>query len=513
MNVGDISAREAARRPQREAIVDPVRGRRVTYAQLERRVSALAHAFAADSRIVPGDRVVILATNCVEYFEVYFAAARAGLIAQGLNWRLAADELAKIVESVEPVAFVYDGEFSTQAEELARRADIPIWLSFGDGSEGTYDTFVERGEMYENSLPPADPDRGILIVYTGGTTGEAKGALHTDRGCVAAMVNNTVAERVVPSDRYLLQGQMFHSAAILAFNYLMNGATVVLLPRFAPELSLSTIEAERVTASLAFPAMLNYILAAAQGGGFDLSSLRNLQYGGGPMAPEVILATMDALPCSLIQNYGSSEHIGVTFLSQEDHREAHAGHDVHRLRSCGREALLTQVQLLDEQGRPVPSDGESAGEIFVRAPSNMAGYWRRPDLTAAITRGVWQGTGDLAVRDGDGYLYVVGRAKDVIISGGENIYPIQVENAIAAHPDVLEVAVVGTPDELWGESVAAYVVLKTGAQATEEILQDSVRDVLGSYQKPKAVRFMDELPKSAAGKIEKGALRALEKTP
>ena len=512
MNVGDISAREAGRRPHKEAIVDPVRGRRVSYAELERRVSALAHAFAADARIAPGDRIVILATNCVEYFEVYFAAARAGVIAQGLNWRLAADELAKIIESVEPVAFVYDGEFSAQAEELARRADIPIWLSFGEGSEGTYDAFLERGQAHQEPLAPGDPDRGILIVYTGGTTGEAKGALHTDRGCVAAMVNNTVAERIVPSDRYLLQGQMFHSAAILAFNYLMNGATVVLLPRFEPELSLSTIEAERVTASLAFPAMLNYILAAAQGAGFDLSSLRNLQYGGGPMAPEVILATMDALPCSLIQNYGSSEHIGVTFLSQEDHSEAHAGHNVHRLRSCGREALLTQVQLLDEQGRRVPSDGETAGEIFVRAPSNMAGYWRRPDLTAAITRGAWQGTGDLAVRDGDGYLYVVGRAKDVIISGGENIYPIQVENAIAAHPDVLEVAVVGTPDELWGESVAAYVVLKPGAQATGEILQDSVRDVLGSYQKPKAVRFMAELPKSAAGKVEKGALRALEET-
>jgi long-chain acyl-CoA synthetase len=513
MNVAEISAREAARQPHKEAIVDPVRDRRVTYAELERRVAALAHTLDSDPRVRRGDRIAMLATNCVEYFEMYFAAARAGLIAQGLNWRLAIDELARILDSVEPVVFVYDGEFAAHAEQLSRRVDAPVWLSFGEQGDGSYDDYVEAGAGEREPLQPGEPDRGILIVQTGGTTGEAKGALHTDRGCVAAMVNNTVAERVVPSDRYLVQGQMFHSAAILAINYLMNGATVVLLPRFEPELSLRTIEVERVTASLAFPAMLNYILAVAQSGGFDLSSLRNLQYGGGPMAPEVILATMDALPCSLIQNYGSSEHVGVTFLSQEDHLQARAGDNVHRLGSCGREALLTRVALLDDDGALVPHDGRTAGEIYVRAPSNMAGYWRRPDLTAAITRGAWQGTGDLAVWDEDGYLYVVGRAKDVIISGGENIYPIQVENAIAGQPDVLEVAVVGVPDELWGESVAAYVVLKRGATATESSLQESVRELLGSYQKPKAVRFVGELPKSAAGKVEKGALRALHEAP
>jgi acyl-CoA synthetase (AMP-forming)/AMP-acid ligase II len=508
MNVGDITAREAARRPAKDAIVDPVRGRRISYVALERRVSALAHALHADPRVSPGDRILVLATNCIEYFEIYLAAARAGLIAQGLNWRLAADQLAQIVETVKPVALACDSEFATVAGELERRVDIPIWLSFGDSSDGSYEAFLQAARRRHDPLPAGDRDRGIMIVYTGGTTGEAKGALHTDRGLIAAMINNTVAERIVAADRYLLQGQMFHSAAVLALNYLMNGATVVLLPRFEPALSIETIASEQVTKSLAFPAMLNYILAAAQDRAPDLASLRNLQYGGGPMAPEVILATMDVLQCALIQNYGSSEHIGVTFLSQEDHAEAHAGRNVHRLRSCGREALLTQVRILDEHGRQVARDGESPGEIFVRAPSNMAGYWGRPDLTASITRGEWQGTGDLATWDADGYLYVVGRAKDVIISGGENIYPLQIENAIAAHPAVLEVGVVGAPDELWGESVIAFVVLKDGAQASEADLQGSVRDTLGSYQKPKAVRFVAELPKSPAGKVEKAALRA-----
>lgn len=507
MNVGAITARESTRNPRKEALIDPVRDRRLTFRELEDRVDSLARALARDERVKLGDRVVILATNCVEYFELYLACARAGLIAQGLNWRLAADELEKITNDVDPVAFVFDGEFREVAAELQRRLDLPIWLSFGEAGDGSYDDFVAAGADRAVAMPDEDPARGIMIVYTGGTTGNAKGALHTDGGCIAAMVNNTVAERIVPWDRYLIQGQMFHSAAVLALNYLMNGASVAMLPRFEPELSLQTIEAERISASLAFPAMMNYILDSAAGANFDLSSLRNMQYGGGPMAPEVILSMMEALPCGLIQNYGSSEHIGVTFLSQEDHFEARDGHNVHRLRSCGREALLSRVALLDEDGNQVPRDGETPGEIYVRAPSNMAGYWKRPDLTAAITRGEWLGTGDLAAWDTDGYLYIVDRAKDVIISGGENIYPIQIENAIAGHPEVLEVAVVGEHDDLWGESVVAFVTLKASAQIGEDDVQDIVRNKLGSYQKPKKVHFIDGIPKSPAGKMDKKALR------
>lgn len=507
MNIGAITAREAARNPRKEALVDPVRDRRLSFADLEARVDALARALAGDERVKVGDRVVILATNCTEYFELYLACARAGLITQGLNWRLAASELERIVRDADPVAFVFDSEFIGTAEELQRCLDLPIWLSFGEGADGSYEDFVAAGSTGSVELPGADPSRGIMIVYTGGTTGNAKGALHTDGSCVAAMVNNTVAERIVPWDRYLLQGQMFHSAAVLALNYLMNGATVAMLPRFEPELSLRTIEAERISASLAFPAMLNYILDSAGAGGFELASLRNMQYGGGPMAPEVILAMMETLPCTLIQCYGSSEHIGVTFLSQEDHIDARDGRNVHRLRSCGREALLSRVVVLDKHGTQVRRDRETPGEIYVRAPSNMAGYWNRPDLTANITRSNWQGTGDLAVWDTDGYLYIVDRAKDVIVSGGENIYPNQIENAIAGHPAVLEVAVVGEHDDLWGESVVAFVTLKAGAGIVEAEVQDIVRRELGSYQKPKKVLFIDGIPKSPAGKVDKKALR------
>jgi long-chain acyl-CoA synthetase len=506
VNVGAITAREAARNGGKTALVDATTGRTATFAELERRVDGLARALTADPRVARGDRIAILAYNCFEYVEVYLAAARAGLLAQGLNWRLAPDELERIVRDAGTRVLIADSSMGELAAELGRRAsDIDVTLRFGAGSDGSYDDYVASGAGLD--AEPAEPgeDDPVMIIYTGGSTGEPKGAVHTHRSCLTAAMNNTVAERVVPSDRYLMLGQMFHSAAILALNYLLHGATVVLVPRFEPRLALEVIESERVTASLAFPPMINYMLAETDDRRFDLSSLRNMQYGGGPISPRVITEMMDLLPCGLIQCYGSTEHVGVTFLSQEDHQRGRA--EERLLRTCGREAYLTQVRLIDAQGRPVPRDGSTPGEIVVRSASNMIGYWRRPDLTAAAMNGGWLGTGDLAVASEDGYLTIVDRVKDLIVSGGENIYPAQVENAIAGHPSVLEVAVVGVPDELWGEAVKAFVVLRGGRKASGAEIRDRVRDTLGSYQKPKHVEFVRELPKSPAGKIAKRELR------
>ncbi len=504
MNVGAITAREAARNGRRTALVDAVSGRHATFAELERRVDGLARALTADPRVARGDRIAILAYNCFEYFEVYLAAARAGLLAQGLNWRLAPDELERIVHDAGTRVLVSDASLGELASELDRRADIDVSLRFGAGSDGSYDDYVGSGIGVEVALAEPGDDDPILIIYTGGSTGEPKGAVHTQRSCLTAMVNNTVAERVVPSDRYLMLGQMFHSAAILALNYLLHGATVVLVPRFEPRLSLEVIESERATASLAFPPMVNYMLAEADGRRFDLSSLRNMQYGGGPISPRVITEMMDLLPGGLIQCYGSTEHVGVTFLSQEDH--VRGREDPGLLRTCGREAYLSEVRLM-EGGKPVPWDGRTPGEIVVRSASNMIGYWQRPDLTSAVLKDGWLATGDLAVADEDGYLTIVDRVKDLIVSGGENIYPAQVENAIAGHPSVLEVAVIGVPDAFWGEAVKAFVVLRTGRTAGADEIRDRVRDTLGSYQKPRHVEFVSELPKTSVGKIAKKELR------
>jgi len=241
---------------------------------------------------------------------------------------------------------------------------------------------------------------------------------------------------------------------------------------------------------------------------YDLASLRNIQYGGGPMPTRIIKEALDSFPCTLIQGYGQTEGTTMTFLSQEDHLKAvRDGYHPERLRSCGREGFVTSVRIVDPQGQMVPRDNKTPGEIIVKSHANMVGYYGRPDLTAQTIRNGWMWTGDIATWDHEGYCFIVDRAKDMIISGGENIYSVQVEEAIGLNDAVLEVAVVGVPDEEWGESVKAYVVLKPGHSITEKEIIKEAKQNLASYQKPKFVEFVSELPKAPTGKILKRELR------
>jgi long-chain acyl-CoA synthetase len=292
----------------------------------------------------------------------------------------------------------------------------------------------------------------------------------------------------------------------LAMNYMAHGCPVVLM-NFEARQALEIIQAERVSAFLGITTMLNWMMAVDDFASYDLSSLRNIQYGGGPMPGTVVKAALESFPCTLIQGYGQTEGMTMTFLSQEDHADAVAGKHPERLNSCGREGFVTRVQVVNEQGEPVPKDGATAGEIVVRSDANMLGYWGRPDLTAQTIRNGWMWTGDVATWDEDGYVFIVDRAKDMIISGGENIYSTQVEAAIHKHPAVLEAAVIGVPDDEWGEAVKAVVVLKPGETATEQEIIDTARENLASYQKPKSVDFVDSLPKAPTGKILKRELR------
>ncbi len=287
-------------------------------------------------------------------------------------------------------------------------------------------------------------DDPVLILYTGGTTGESKGALHSHHGLWMGMHNQTVAERIVPSDVYMLTGQMFHIPVALAMNYMAHGCPLVLV-NFEARQALEVIQRERVSAFLGITTMLNWMMAVDDFASFDLSSLRNIQYGGGPMPASVVRAALQAFPCTLIQGYGQTEGMTMSFLSQEDHQRAVAGDHPERLRSCGREGFVTRLRVVDEHGAEVPKDASTPGEIVVASEANMVGYWQRPDLTAQTIRDGWMHTGDIATWDEDSYVYIVDRAKDMIISGGENIFSTQVENAIHQHPAVLESAVIGVP--------------------------------------------------------------------
>lgn len=506
MNIGCITSKWAALDPGRPALIDVHSGRRLSFGQLDARVRRLGNGLLKTG-VRPGERVAVLAKNGIEYFEIYYACARIGLILQPLNWRLASAELGRVLADGDPRLVISSCEFRRERNDLQGHVDIDLWLEYGPASDASYENLLAASDDAEpgNSHLVGNDDPA-LILYTGGTTGLSKGALHSHRSLFMGMVNQTVAERIVPSDVYLLTGQMFHIPVALAMNYMQHGCPVVMM-NFAARAALEVIEAERVTCLLGITTMLNWMMAEDGFERFDLSSLRNIQYGGGPMPATVVKAALEAFPCSLIQGYGQTEGMTMSFLSQEDHQHAIAGHHPERLNSCGREGFMTRIRVVDEGGVPLPRDGTSTGEIEVRSEANMLGYWRRPELTAETFHDGWMRTGDIATWDADGYLFIVDRAKDMIISGGENIYSTQVEAAIHQHPAVLEAAVIGVPDDEWGEAVKAVVVLKPGASASAQEIIDTARHHLASYQKPRSVEFVDSLPKAPTGKILKRELR------
>ena len=509
MNIGDIPAKIAGLDPDREALIDVPNDRRMSFGELDSRVQRLANALREQLAQERGERVAILSKNCIEYMEIYYACARCGLIAQPVNWRLGLPEMGRLLKDGDPSVVIHAHEYTEQASVLRGKSSASHWLSFGDGSDGSYEALLAESGDHEpvDAATIGDKDP-VLILYTGGTTGESKGALHTHHSLYMGMINQTVAERVVPSDVYMLTGQMFHIPVALAMNYMAHGCPVVLI-NFEAHLALEVIQRERVSAFLGITTMLNWMMADPDFDSFDLSSLRNIQYGGGPMPRNVVATALEKFPCTIIQGYGQTEGMTMSFLSQEDHLQALTGNHPERLSSCGREGFVTRIMLADPDGNEVPRDGKTPGEILVRSEANMVGYWRRPDLTAQTLRDGWMWTGDIATWDKDGYLFIVDRARDMIISGGENIYSTQVEAAIHQHPAVLESAVFGVPDDQWGEAVKAVVVLKPGMSATEQDIINAASENLASYQKPKSVDFVDSLPKAPTGKILKRELRAL----
>lgn len=507
MNLGRIPAKTALLNPDKEALIDIPNNRRITFGELDERIRRLANGLCAELDLNKGDRVAILSKNCIQYMEIFYACARSGLIAQPLNWRLNEPEMARILSDGEPSVLIGSEEYDEQTQRLGTDQNIPSALVFSADPSCRYEQLIANASDSEPAnAADISGDDPVLILYTGGTTGESKGALHSHHSLYMGMLNQSIAERIVPTDVYMLTGQMFHIPVALAMNYMAHGCPVVLI-NFDAKLALDVIQKERVSAFLGITTMINWMMAVEGFEDYDLSSLRNFQYGGGPMPRTVVEAALQAFPCTMIQGYGQTEGMTMSFLSQEDHERAVTGDHPERLSSCGREGFVSEIRIVAANGDSVPRDGISAGEIIVRSEANMLGYWRRPELTERTLRDGWMWTGDIATWDKEGYVFIVDRAKDMIISGGENIYSTQVEAAIHQHPAVLESAVFGVPDDVWGEAVKAVVVLKPGQIATEgEIIAEASKH-LASYQKPKSVDFVDALPKAPTGKILKRELR------
>jgi len=500
-----IARRNALRYPDKPALIAGARS--ITWRALDARVDRVAAALAA-AALHAGDRAAVLLGNCAEYLELYLGCARAGVIAVPINYQLTGAELGAIVDQSAPRLLVVAGAYLEQAGAVAAQAPIERCWIVGEGmlaGAARYEAALAAVEP-RPLISPAGEDDTFAIFYTSGTTGLPKGAMVSHRNLEANAWNQFLADASAAADVNLIGTPLYHMGAVfMAVTYMMLGCTQVVLGQFTPAAWLGALARERATVALLVPTMINRLLNEPALARSDLSSLRLVFYGGGPMPPAVLDRALGTLRCGFTQGYGLTETLEATFLTAADHVVDGSEAQRRRLASAGREALGAEVRIVDETGADVPAG--TVGEILVRSRSVIAGYWRNPQETAAAIRDGWFHTGDLGYLDADRYLFVVDRKKDMVISGGVNIYTKEVESALYTHPEVLEAAVFGLPDEQWGEAVTAAVVLRPGAQADAGTLIAHCRAQLAGYKKPRRVFIVDELPKNPSGKILKRELR------
>jgi long-chain acyl-CoA synthetase len=484
---------------------------RRTWGEFASRVARLAGGLRRIG-LAPGDRLAILSWNGAPYLELYYAVPWAGALVMPMNIRLAAPEILAQIADAEPSILFVDAAFARMLPELSgRMPSVRTVVSTAD-VPGThpYQALIDEGPAIGDEERSDDDVFGVF--YTGGTTAASKGVMLTHTNIVVNAYHMALDIGFAGDDVYLHVAPMFHLAdSANTFAVTMMTAAHAFVPAFDVAKTLEAFQSHRVTRTLLVPTMVNAVVNSPELARYDLSSLRSILYGGSPMAPAVMAKALDGLKCRLFQGYGMTETSPVlTFLTPEDHVAGLRGGDEKaqaRLRSAGRPVPNVDVRILDLHGRPVPP-GE-IGEICARGPNVMKGYWRNPEATEEALRGGYMHTGDLGFMDEDGYVFLVDRAKDMIVSGGENVYCVEVETALYSHPAVLEAAVFGVPCDQLGERVHAVVVLRPGGQASGEELVGHCRRRLGGYKCPKSVELRAEpLPKSGAGKILKRDLRA-----
>jgi len=512
--------RRAARLfPQRTATV--CQGHSQSYRELRTRVDRLASGLERLG-IAPGDRVALLMLNCHHFIEMVFACFELGAVIVPLNTRLAADELAFIINDAECAALVTDEALEPLAATLRPRLHSVRSYVATNGAEGfiSYEelmkaeakphaTSQQAPQQSPRQSPQQSEDDLAGIFYTSGTTGVPKGVMLSHANLWMNSLHSIVALNLGTAEVHLHAAPMFHLADFPSvLNTTLTGGTHAIIEKFDPQVLMEVIERHRVTATMLVPTMINFLINHPEVKRHDLSSLKWVLYGASPMPVELLKRAMETLPgCAFWQGYGQSESGPLlTVLPSADHIIEGPEQLLRRLKSCGRPIIGVEVEVFDERDQPV-RPGE-VGEIVARGPNIMRGYWKRPDETERTLRGGWLRTGDMATVDEDGYIYIVDRKKDMIITGGENVYSTEVENVVYAHPEVREAAVIGVPDKKWGEAVRAIVSLKAGASLTEAQLIAFCAARLADYKVPKSVEiFEGELPKSGTGKILKKELR------
>ena len=502
----DIVRRNGLRVPDKPALVCD--GNSCSWAELDRRVTRLANALL-QAGLRGGERVAVLLGNSSEYFEIYFACARAGLVTVPVNYRLTGPELAQIIDHAQPSLLITDADHAGQVAALSDLAPSSLparrWCSAAEPVAG-FDSYHSIMAAADTTPVNAAASAAFAIFYTSGTTGLPKGALVSHRNLEMNGYNQIIADRSVPGDANLVASPIYHMGAVfMAITYMLLGCTQHILRKFDPDAWLGLLQQSRATVSLLVPTMINAVVNAPDLRNHDLSSLRLVFYGGGPMPVAVLRRAMERLGCAFTQGYGLTETLEATFLLSADHVVDGDEIQTRRLASAGREAVGAEIRIVAETGATLAA-GE-VGEILVRSESVCAGYWNNPEETANAIKDGWFHTGDLGYLDEERYLFVVDRKKDMVISGGMNVYSKEVESVLYRHPAVLEAAVIGLPDEEWGEIVTAVIALKPGQEAGEQALLDLCKTSLAGYKKPRKIIFLDELPKNPSGKILKRVLR------
>lgn len=504
-NLGDICSFHGAQRGEHTALV--FRERVTSYAALDRYANQVANGLG--ECIQAGQRVAVLAKNNDHFFEILLGASKCGAVLVGVNWRLAAPEVEYILQDSETQVLFIDPSFlpllDTIREQLPLLRQVLVFDKGATQAEG-YQSW-RQAQSYRPPTFSAAADDTVLQMYTSGTTGRPKGVQLSS----AALLSLREAEHRVgewshssPEDVILVVMPLFHiGGAATGLIALYNGARAVLVEEVDPGQIVGLIESERVTRTFLVPAAIQLVLDHPRCRPEVFSSLKLLLYGASPIPAALLQRALGVMQCGFAQLYGMTETAGsMTVLEPRDHGDPHA----RKMASCGKPYPGVDIAIADEQGRHLPA--EAVGEILIRSPSLMSGYWQRPDATAATIRNGWLHSGDAGYLDEEGFLYIYDRVKDMIVSGGENIYPAEVESALYSHPGVQDVAVIGVPSERWGEEVKAVVICKDGADPSAQDLIDFARQQIAGYKVPKSVDFVDELPRNASGKLLKKDIRA-----
>jgi len=483
--------------------------RRITYREAVAEANRVANACLATG-LRGGDRIAILSKNSIEYLLLYYGASKAGVVPVPLNYRLAPAEWTYIINDAQAKMLVAAGEYISAIDGI--RGELPTverLVAVGEESRTGWADY-RRWIADQPETPPdqaVKEDDDVYQMYTSGTTGRPKGAVLTHRAVCANIAQMAPVWTGEPGQRALIVVPLYHAtAAYTAFVSQSWGCCLLIQEDFNPAEMVRALDEESIVAATLVPAMIQASLVFVPGvteRSYDC--LKWISYGASPIAEETLKRAIDTFNCDFGQGYGMTEATCViAYLGPEDHKRA-VKEKPDLLLSAGRPLVGTEIRIVDENDVPVARG--DVGEIVVRGPQLMRGYWNMPDESAETLRGGWLHTGDAGMMDDEGYVYIQDRVKDMIVSGGENIYPRGIEDVLFQHPAVADAAVIGVPDEQWGETVKAIVVLRQGATATEEEIIDFCRGKLGGFERPRSVDFIDALPRNPSGKVLKRDLR------